>query len=174
MSAQSLLILYKTQGSHSFARVSTEESLEKTKTLVRNKLKVGHDTLIKLTYQLRDEESIILDDDDDFEVFKTHTRTLSLTLVTVEVTILDSENSLLSRNLTKKDAPGNGKGRPDGPSDAQIHIAASPSRKRHVSPDDDGDTLVGSSPVKPSASHEFPNPPRPTKRIRMPRKKQRV
>ena len=41
--------------------LSEEESLEKTKTLVRKKLGVGHDTLIELTYQLRDEETILDD-----------------------------------------------------------------------------------------------------------------
>jgi len=173
MSVKSLVIHYKTPGSRSFARPSTEDSLEKTKTLVREKFGVGHETLMELTYQLRDEETI-LDDDDDFEAFKTHIKALSLTIVIVEVTIL--ENSPLSRNLAKKDTPKNGKEHSDGPSDAQIHIDASApaSRKRHVSPDDDGDTLVGSSPVKPSASHEFSNPSHPKKRIRIPRKKQRV
>ncbi|KDQ21923.1 hypothetical protein BOTBODRAFT_50448 [Botryobasidium botryosum FD-172 SS1] len=85
--AQETIITYYAPGK-TFDRLFKETSLEETKQVVRKKLKLSQDAPLHLL-QLRGEKCIELEDDDDFDAF----RTLALSSISVDVRVSVPESS---------------------------------------------------------------------------------
>ncbi|KAI0305598.1 hypothetical protein B0F90DRAFT_1079025 [Multifurca ochricompacta] len=98
-------ITYQAPG-RTFDRLFKEQSLNETKDVVRKKLGLSYDSPIELA-QLRDGKRIDLEDDDDFEAFKT----LATSSLHATVTIILPESSRVSPKPARDNNLGLGDGK---------------------------------------------------------------